>query len=152
MNDGSVLALLLLNLLRDLCDFSTVAASLLMNHFRFLQTRGRYARGGGNSNSTQVRVRRVPGRNYALYAGLKLVSISFCPAFPPPWDGWVEGTRVSGEEAWSTLLLMCHVKGCLPSCVRTQNSEWRRSPIRNENKLHCFFSLATRGKWKRRPS
>ena len=30
MIDGRVLVLLLLNLLRDLCDFSTVAASLLM--------------------------------------------------------------------------------------------------------------------------
>ena len=30
MNEGSVLALLLLNLLRDLCDFSTEAASGVM--------------------------------------------------------------------------------------------------------------------------
>ena len=30
MNDSSVLSLLLLNLLRDLCDFSTVAASLVI--------------------------------------------------------------------------------------------------------------------------
>ena len=30
MIDGRVLALLLLNLLRDLCDFSTVAASLVI--------------------------------------------------------------------------------------------------------------------------
>ena len=36
---------------------------------------------------------------------------------------------------------MCHVKGCLPSCVRTR----RRGPIRNENKLHCFLAWKLEG-------
>ena len=33
MNDGSVVVIFVLNLLRDLCDFSTVAASLVSTHF-----------------------------------------------------------------------------------------------------------------------